>query len=108
MQRVIFDNSILEDVKKTSVNRLVEVMGDDLVKIVLFGSCARGNFNDDSDVDIAILTKSDRLEAKRYTDALAQLSTEIAMKNMAVVNFICIPYKEYLEKRDWYLFFKNI
>ena len=98
----------MEDVKTTSVNSLVKAMGDDLVKIVLFGSCARGNFDNDSDVDIAILTKSDRVEAKRYTDELAQISTEIAMKNMAVVNFICIPYKEYYEKKDWYLFFKNI
>lgn len=33
-------------------------------KIIVYGSCARGDFAEDSDIDVAILTDCDRVEAK--------------------------------------------
>lgn len=35
-----------------------------LIKVVLYGSCARGDYTQDSDIDIALVTACDRLEAK--------------------------------------------
>ena len=49
-----------------------------MVKIILYGSCARGDYTEDSDIDIA------------------------------VVNFVCLPYEEYIDKNDWYDYFRNI
>jgi predicted nucleotidyltransferase len=42
---------ILVDLK----NRIQEVTGDHLIKMVLYGSRARGDFSEDSDTDIAIV-----------------------------------------------------
>ena len=39
---------------------------------------------------------------------LNDVATELAMKYFAIVNFVCIPYEEYIEKRRWYAYFKNI
>jgi predicted nucleotidyltransferase len=41
---------ILVDLKKS----LQEITGDRLIKMVLYGSRARGDFSEDSDTDIAI------------------------------------------------------
>ena len=30
------------------------------------------------------------------------------MKYFAVVNFVCLPYEEYIDKNDWYDYFRNI
>lgn len=84
------------------------ILKNHIDKIIIYGSCARGDFNDDSDIDIAILTTCDRLEAKKYDDKLMEIVTEIAIKTQAIVEYICIPVTEYMEKKSWYGYFKNI
>ena len=52
---------ILVDLK----NSLQEIVGDRLVKMVLYGSRARGDFGEDSDTDIAIVVRGLSREMKR-------------------------------------------
>ncbi|MCI8852160.1 MAG: hypothetical protein HFI30_08880 [Lachnospiraceae bacterium] len=33
---------------------------------------------------------------------------ELAMRYFAVVNFVCLPYHEFQEKKVWYAYFQNI
>lgn len=95
-----------------TVNRLSKdlpsLMKSDLKQAVLYGSCARGDYNSDSDIDVAVITSCGREEAKKYTPALSRISTDIAMDTYAIVNFTCIPYDEFQEKSGWYAYFKNI
>lgn len=98
----------LETVKNSALKKLPEIMKDDCKQIILYGSCARGDYSADSDVDIAILTGSDREQVKKYGPQLDELATQIGIDTMAVVNFICLPQKEYEDKKSWYPFFKNI
>ena len=37
-------------------------------KIILFGSCARGDFSDESDIDMLIIKESDKLRPARATE----------------------------------------
>ncbi len=99
---------VIENVKQEATEMVKTLMGTDLVEVILYGSCARGDYTDDSDIDIALLVKCNRLEAKKYDDVLADISTELAMKYFAVVNFVSLPYGEYVEKKKWYGYFKNI
>lgn len=48
------------------------------------------------------------MEVKKYDEELANLATELAMKYFTVVNFVCLPYQEFTEKRTWYAYFRNI
>lgn len=43
-----------ENLKK--IKEKVNILGDSVNKVILFGSCSRGNFNKNSDIDILILT----------------------------------------------------
>ncbi|MCM1244192.1 MAG: nucleotidyltransferase domain-containing protein [Roseburia sp.] len=101
-------SNVIEKIKLESVPMIKNALGTDLYEIILYGSCARGDFNKDSDVDIALLTKCDRTELKRYERVLAQIATELALKYFAVVNFVCFPKAEYDEKKAWYPYFKSI
>lgn len=83
-------------------------MADDLDKVILYGSCARGDYTEDSDVDIALFTKCDRLEAKKYTEKLADAATILMTHYNQIVNYVCVPSTEFYEKREWYPYFKNI
>ncbi len=101
-------NTVIENTSRDAVIAVKSALTDDIVKVILYGSCARGTYDEDSDVDIALITKCDRIEAKKYDDALAKISTELALKYFAIVNFVSIPEKEFQEKRSWYKYFKNI
>ena len=108
MQELVLNNEIIGRIKKEVPELVKKLMKEDLVEVVLYGSCARGDYTEDSDVDIALITKSDRMEAQKYTSDLAAIATEFAMKYFAIVNFVCLPYKEFVEKKSWYAYFKNI
>ena len=108
MNDLVLNEKIIEKVKKEVVSQVRGLMGADLVEIILYGSCARGDYTDDSDIDIALLTKSDRIQVKKYSSGLAAIATDMAMKYFAVVNFVCLPFDEYTEKETWYEYFQNI
>ncbi len=108
MEELLLTKKIIEKAGKEATNALRVALEDELVKVILYGSCARGDFNADSDLDIALITKCDRVKAKNYVDILAEISTELAMKYFIVVNFVAVPEKEFQEKKGWYQYFKNI
>lgn len=108
MYEITLNDELINVVKTESTYLVQNLMQDDLIEAVLYGSCARGDYTEDSDIDIALLTKSDRLEVKKYDEQLAVIATELAMKYFAIVNFVCLPYEEFLEKKTWYPYFMNI
>jgi predicted nucleotidyltransferase len=55
----------MEDILADLKNRIQEVTGDRLIKMVLYGSRARGDFSKDSDTDIAIVIRDLSPEMKR-------------------------------------------
>ena len=59
-------------------------------------------------LDIALITKCDRMEAKRYSEGLAEIATKLAMKYFVVVNFACLPFDDFTAKKTWYGFYRNI
>ena len=103
MNKKLIEN-VITDFKKM----VQESIGEDIIQCRLFGSCARGDYDDDSDIDIILLTNCSRQESEQYTDVLIDIVTELAMKYFVVVNTLCVPYKEYEEKKSWYDFFVNI
>ena len=98
----------LDTVKKIIVRDIPKALKDDCCEIIMYGSCARGDFTNESDVDIAILTCSDREEVKKYDSIIDDIATSIGIDTLAIVNFVCIPKKEFEEKKDWYPYFANI
>lgn len=85
--------------KEKVVEKAQSVLKTDLVKVILYGSCARGDYHADSDIDVALLTKCNRDDAKKYNNALGDIATDFAMEYYQVVNFVCFPYEEFEEKK---------
>ena len=108
MNELILDEKIINIVKLEATKMVSALMKDNLIEVILYGSCARGDYTEDSDIDIALITKCGRMEAKKYDDALASIATTLAMNYFAIVNFVCLPYDEFAEKKTWYAYFRNI
>lgn len=108
MENIELNRDIIEKIKKEVPDLIREFMQSDLVKMILYGSCARGDFNEYSDVDIALLTRGNRIDSWKYNDKIDEVATEFALKYFAIVNFVLLPYDEFEEKKSWYGYFRNI
>ncbi len=102
------NRDIIEKIKTEAPDMIVKFMEKDLVKMLLYGSCARGDFKEHFDVDIALLTQGKRKDNWKYNDKIDEVATKFALKYFAIVNFVLLPYDEFEEKKGWYGYFKNI
>ena len=108
MYEAILNDNLINEVKEECTSLVRDLLKEDWVEVVLYGFCTRGDYTEDSDLDIALLTKVNRLEVKKYEDPLATIATEVAMKHFATVNFVYLPFDEFEEKKTWYPYFMNI
>lgn len=108
LKNIELSSEIVERIKAEAPNMVRGFMEKDLVKMILYGSCARGDFKEHSDIDIALLTKGSRTDTWKYNDKIDEVATELALKYFAIVNFVLLPYNEFEEKKSWYGYFKNI
>ena len=102
------NSDAISTIEKYIAVNVPKLLGKDCVKIVLYGSYARGDYTEDSDIDVAIMTECDRLDVKKYNDDIDLVAQKIGEKTMAVVNFVCLPNTEFEEKKSWYPYFTNI
>lgn len=56
------------------------VLSDNLTKVILYGSYARGDYRSNSDVDIMILVKLNDHEIEEYLDAISDLAFDFFLK----------------------------
>ena len=83
-------STILHQLKE----RLANLYGERLSAVLLYGSQARGDATQDSDIDVLIVLKEPfdaREERKRTLDAIAELSLE----HGALINDVIVSEDEY-------------
>ena len=88
------------------VEGIKNILGDNLVSIVLYGSVARGTATEESDIDIAVITKQEF--DYKLRDKVVELAVDIDLKYDTVISIVDIDYNRYLEWQDIMPFYKNI
>ena len=77
-------NSIPENIEQIIeefVNGVKRILGNNLKKIILYGSYARGDYTEDSDIDIMILTDLEGKELEKYRNKIYDYCYDIEEKN---------------------------
>ena len=98
----------LYSVLDEAVVGLKQLFGDNLKAVILFGSYARGDFNKDSDIDIAVLVDMPRYALCLHKRKLIEFSSELDFKHDILTSFRCIPYEEYERWKNSLPFYSNI
>ncbi len=71
------NKSSIEKIIKNIVEETIKESGYHLEKVVLFGSRAKGNFDEDSDWDLLIVIKED-ITRKEKLDLFSKISKKLA------------------------------
>ena len=95
MSRTNKDLPMLRELKKN----LEHLLGDRLVNMVLFGSRARGDFSDESDIDVAIIVRG---LTPKLKDKILDEVAELELKHDMPLSLLVFSEEDYhhLKKRE--------
>ncbi len=98
----------LNRIMKAMVECYRVVYGNDVVEIVLYGSYARGDYAEDSDIDIAAVVHGSREELQEKLKAVWDVSAELGLENDIIVSPTVIPYEEFVKYKQTLPYYRNI
>lgn len=86
----------MNDIRSEALRELKEslrtLLGDQLLKMLLFGSMARGDYGDESDIDVAIIIRGLTHELKqKILDTVA----EVELKHLMPVSVLTLSEAEF-------------
>ena len=84
------------------------VYGDDIVKIVLYGSYARGDYQNDSDIDVAAIVRGERRDLQERLKKVWDISSDLELEYETIVSPTVIPLGEYEKYKDDLPYYRNI
>lgn len=84
------------------------VYGDRVVKIVLYGSYARGENERDSDIDIAAIVQGEREVLQNELRKVWDISSELELEYGTIVSPTVIPYAEFEKYKNDLPYYRNI
>ena len=87
-----------------------EILGNRVKKVILYGSYARGDYNESSDIDIMILTDLMDEEIIKFRDKILDYTYDLEWDNN--FNFMLSPLIKNIDKFNYWLeampFYRNI
>lgn len=84
------------------------IFGDRMVSVILFGSYARGDFDSESDVDIAVLVDCSREELSQYHPAIVSQMSRFMMEYDRLISVTDIPIADFNTYKEALPFYRNI
>ena len=84
------------------------VYGECLVKILLYGSYARNDYNEQSDIDIAAIVVGDRVILQEKLKKVWDELDELEFKYGTIISPTVIPYDEYEQYKEDLPYYRNI
>jgi len=82
------------------VDRLRERYGDDLLHVILFGSKARGDFDDESDLDMLVVMRMRSSDYRECWNEIVNIAWEIELTYGIVTSLIIKDEVGYANMRD--------
>ncbi len=84
------------------------IVGSDLEEIILYGSYARGDFDSESDIDIALIVKTNRTDSVKYRKEIVNLMSDLSLDFDVLVSISCIPRNDFDRYKEVLPYYRNI
>lgn len=85
-----------------------KILGKHLLQVILYGSYARGDYHEDSDIDILFITNLSESEQYDYLMQLSDLAFEYEMRHGVHISPVIENDAKYTYWRDTLPFFINV
>lgn len=102
------NNGILRDILCSIKQGYKQVYGDDIMDIYLYGSYARGDYEQDSDIDFVAIVKGNRLDLQKKLKVMWDIAADLGLENDIVISPTVIPYNEFLQYQEKLPYYRNI
>lgn len=86
--------------------RILEIFGNKVMKILLFGSYAREDFNEESDIDIIVIV--DDIEIDRYKKLRVKIISEFSLNYDLLLSIRVLRNEDFSKYKDSSPFLKNV
>ena len=89
------ENAVLRELKES----LKSLLGESLIRLVLFGSMARGDYDNESDIDVAIIVRGLTRNIKNH---ILENIADIEFKRLIPISTLVVSEDEYenLKRRE--------
>ncbi len=84
------------------------LLSNKLRSIILFGSYARGDYDNESDIDIMVLADIADEEVNSYTRNLYERVSHIGLENDIVLSLCLVPNERFNRFKDILPFYRNV
>lgn len=100
----------IEQIINEFTNKVTKLLGNHLKQIILYGSYARGDFNENSDIDIMILTDFLDKELEDNLEKIIEIAYDIEYNNNFTIHLS--PLVKNIDKFNYWLealpFYMNV
>lgn len=103
-----FTEEQLAYIGQSVVKTAHQICGDKLRDVILYGSYARGDYKEWSDVDIMVLADADDTECKKMDNTLMQSLLELDYHMNLLLYIIVTPYARFKQMKHDYPFYNNV
>lgn len=85
-----------------------DTYGDAIEQILLYGSYARGDNDDDSDIDVVAIVHGSREQLQSKLKKVWDRSSDLELEFGTILSPSVIPYEEYTKYKEDLPYYKNI
>ena len=96
--------NILEEVYSSCAS----IFKDNIKDAYLYGSYSRGDFNNESDVDILVTVALNRTELAKFRYTLATISSNLSLKYNITVSLTVKPHDDFMLYSTTLPFYENV
>lgn len=89
-------------------NQIKDILGNKLTKVIVYGSYARGDYCENSDVDIMILVNITENEIKRISSAIYDMAYDIELEKGIHISVIIKNEEQFEYWVDTLPFYRNV
>lgn len=92
-------NESLKPILAELKQRLTELYGDRLSQLILFGSQARGDATEDSDVDVLVVLEGE-VEPYAESDRSIEIVADVSLRHSVVICCMYVSQAQYEQRRN--------
>lgn len=102
------DEKEIGNIMSEIVDETIRLLKDDIYKIVLYGSYARGDFSIESDIDIMIVLNCGKEKISGYRKQISRIASRIGLKNDIEISLLLRDRNTFEQNGEVLPLYRNI